>query len=86
MASPVFTRHAMWRFSRRFPGQDITTEYQQANYRLTRNELKLVRKKCPQHAHLVSRASPHYWYCKTREGIVFVMARPARVVTVFQLH
>lgn len=82
----TFTHHARARFARRFPGRDMEKVFESVSYRLTRNEMKLMRKFCPSHAHLISRANPEYWYCKTRDGIVFVMARPARVVTVFKLR
>ena len=85
-SSMRITNHARTRFARRFPGREIEQVFDQARLRLTRNDFKLLRKFCPGHSHLATPASQEYWYRKTRDGIVFVMARPARVVTVFKLR
>ena len=80
------THHARARFTRRFPGREIEQVFDQARLRLTRNDFKLLRKFCPGHSHLATPASQEYWYRKTRDGIVFVMAHPARIITVFKLR
>jgi hypothetical protein len=80
----ILTRHAQERWAERFPGKDIELAFVTAR-RIGQKTRKQLKAMCPQHAPIMRRTNVSYYYLITRKRIVFVMAPPETVVTVFYL-
>lgn len=78
------TRHARARWIERFPTLDPQVEWQQAG-RVGRRLRARIRSQCPAHAHLASGLFKGFYYRLSRAGVVFVVAAPDTIVTVFRL-
>ncbi|WP_175787461.1 hypothetical protein [Burkholderia anthina] len=81
--TPRVTRHAVQRWAERFPGEDMTLAFAQAR-RVGKKVRAKIKAECPAHAPKMRRDAPVY-YVMTRDRIVFVVAMPETIVTVFRL-
>ena len=79
------TLHAQERWAERFPGQCMETIYLGAKARVGRKTRKAIREACPVHAELLNGTFQGIYYLITTDDIVFVMTKPEKVITVFQL-
>ena len=86
MSSPKFSKHALWRWGQRFPGLDPMEQIARADARVTRRIRRLLRERCPRHHAQIKTGNKRTFYLMTPDGIVFVMAPPATVVTVLDLR
>lgn len=78
------TLHAKTRWEERFPGQDLVLAFTRA--RRPGHKLRpQIKAACPAHTHLMRRDSERFYYLITRNRIVFVVAIPETIVTVFRL-
>jgi hypothetical protein len=82
----LISDHARTRWAERFPERDIENEYAQAKQRVGKKTKRRIEASNPV-------AYPQWhkggfkgrYFCMTRSRIVFVMAAPEIIVTVFQL-
>jgi hypothetical protein len=77
-----WTRHALDRWQERFPELDAETEWARAR-RVGRKGKRKLRDRCPAHAHLMRSGFQGFFYRISRNNVVFVVAAPETIVTVF---
>lgn len=79
------SRHALDRWSQRCPGLDPDMEWHGAR-RASKKVRARIREACPAHAEYGTALFKGYYYRVSRSGVVFVVAPPETVVTVFVLE
>lgn len=79
------TRHALVRWGQRCPGLDPDMEWYGAR-RASKKVRARIRSSCPEHAEYGTTAFRGYYYRVSRSGVVFVVAPPETIVTVFRLE
>ena len=82
-----FTRHAVNRFAERFSHLDIEEEWAKAKRQRTgQSTITKIRKQCRAHVAVTSKNFKGYYYkVSPSNKVVFVVAPPETIVTVFAL-
>lgn len=80
---PSVTKHAADRWDERFPGENMLIAFASAR-RVGKKVRAKIKVECPKHAPQMRRDAPVY-YVMTDDRIVFVVAAPETIVTVFRL-
>jgi hypothetical protein len=78
------TRHARERWAERF-GHLIPEEEWVRARRVGKKTKRKIAMACKNHRHLMEGGYKGFYYRITREGLVFVVATPELVITVFKL-
>jgi hypothetical protein len=80
------TRHAKKRWAERFPALKLHEEWiTAAQNRIGKKTISRIRKQCPNQWHVTNRNFKGYYYKVSANRVVFVMAPPSLIVTVFEL-
>lgn len=90
MSEPTFTKHAERRWNQRFPHLDKMEEWSdayRARRRIGRSFRLQLKKLCPiaRSRGVISKTFNGYYYKMSKNRIVFVVAPPRIIITVFQL-
>jgi len=81
----IATQHAIQRWAERFPGVDMAQAYLSATVRVGKKTRAKIQAACPAHGQFTNGLFNGRYYKMTRDQIVFVIAPPETVITVFRL-
>jgi len=79
------TKHATERWAERFPDRDLTLEYCSARKGIGKRLRRKIGAQCPRHYRYTKGKFAGRYYLLNRNDIVFVMAPPEIIITVFEL-
>lgn len=81
----IVTNHARQRWNERFPDMCIENTFAQARNRVGKKTKKKIKESCPNNLQYCSSVFRGRYMRMTRGGIVFVIAPPEVIITVFNI-